>query len=143
MLRILLTVFAITLLATNLRSVENSKTAEYKSLQNAKKKFNTSIQVDSTPKTYVSNFQKFVKEADSKIDTNKKKFSELKAILNKRYPENKNCSNKITELEFNNSKLEIELDNYVLQGNGNWELFSKSLLQDLTKLDLEYKNARF
>jgi len=122
---------------------EKTKTAESKTLQNAKKTFDISKQeVNSGPKTYVSNFQKFVKEADSKIDTNKKKFAELKVRFNEICPEKKECTNILAELELDNSNLKSELDTYVLEGNGNWEEFRAELYQDLYKLDLAYNDAK-
>lgn len=136
--------FPVTLISSDLFPPNKIKTEEFKSIQNAKKtSLNSKQEVNSDPKTYISSFQKFVKEADSKIDTNKKKFSELKALLQERCQGNSECLNKIVELENNNSKLKAELDNYVLQGGGNWELFRKSLFQDLNKLDLAYNNAKF
>ena len=141
--RILLLVIPITLVSSDLYFGEKTKTAESKTLQNAKKTFDISKQeVTSGPKTYVSNFQKFVKEADTKIDTNKKKFAELKVLFEERCPEKKDCPSILADLEQHNTKLKAELDTYVLEGNGNWEVFRKSLLQDLKRLDLAYDDAK-
>lgn len=141
--RIFLLMMPITLISSGLYFDENPKSAESKSLQNAKKTFLISKQeVNSDPKTYVSNFQKFVKEADTKIDTNKKKFAELKVLFEERCPEKKDCPSILADLEQHNKKLKAELDSYVLEGNGNWEVFRKSLLQDLKRLDLAYDDAK-
>ena len=142
-LRIFLLTASASLISSNLHFEEKLKSAKSKSLQNAKNNFLLSKQeVTSDPKTYVSNFQKFVKEADSKIDTNKKKIAELKVLFNETCPEKKECKNILSELEHDNSKLKSELDTYVLEGDGNWEIFREELYQDLYKLDLAYNNAK-
>jgi len=142
-IRILLLMIPTTLISSGLYFGEKPKSQESKTLQNAKKTFLISKQeVNSDPKTYISNFQKFVKEADSKIDTNKKKFAELKVRFNEICPEKKECTNILAELELDNSNLKSELDTYVLEGNGNWEEFRAELYQDLYKLDLAYNDAK-
>ncbi len=63
-------------------------------------------------------------------------------LFNETCPEKKECKNILSELEHDNSKLKSELDTYVLEGDGNWEIFREELYQDLYKLDLAYNNAK-
>lgn len=115
---------------------------EYNSIQNLKQTFNRTKQGQkNNSKTYVSDFDKFVNQTNSTIDSNKKKFTELRNYLEAENSTSKSNIEKIVDLENKNTKLKNELDEYVMTGNGNWKLISERFSKDLKKLDVIYYNA--
>ncbi len=115
--------------------------SEYNSIQNLKKTFIVTKQNEnSIPKTFVSDFQKFVEETNSRIESNKKQFAELRMYLVGEKSQNERKINTLEFLEIKNMQLKSDLDNYVMDGNGNWKLIRDKFTADLKKLDSIYTN---
>ena len=85
-----------------------------------------------------SDFEKFVREAEEKIQISGQNILQLKL----RPLENKTTSRneylvRIGDLEKRNNVLKGELDSYILKGNGNWHSFRQELYKGLNKLNIE------
>ncbi len=141
-LRTIVPAIFITLLTSGSSSIDRSLTVEYKTLQNAKKTRDTRRnETTSFSQYYLSDFQKFVKEADSKISSNEKKIAKLKSQLQQSNIEGKNITTALSQLELKNSMLKSNLEIYVQNGTGNWKEFRDGFYKNLSKFDLAYNQV--
>ena len=141
-LRTIVPAIFITLLTSGSSSTDRSLTVEYKTLQNAKINRDTKRnETTSFSQYYLSDFQKFVKEADSKISSNEKKIAKLKSQLQQSNIEGKNITTTLSQLELKNSMLKSNLEIYVQNGTGNWKVFRDRFYKNLSKFDLAYNQV--
>lgn len=91
----------------------------------------------STQKDYNSDFEKFIKAANHKINGNEKIISELSKSLNMDNNTSAlNTQDEIVVVGKKNYDLKMKLDYYVEEGKGNWKTFKDDLNNDLSDLDL-------
>ena len=128
---------------TSCKSNSNNVNEEYYTAQDAKKKIvNSEKEIASAQKDIYSDFQKFIKEANTKIGCIEKNISELKLkSIEEKKETNEGYLIKIEDLKKSNDVLKTELDNYVHEGNGNWQIFKADFYQNLDELEIAFNDA--
>jgi hypothetical protein len=139
----LIIIFSSGLFITN--CVSNSKIVNrgYYTIPDEKANVTNSAQeIVSDQSSANSDFQKFIAEADTKINLNEENISELKLKSIKFKGENNNDYLKEIEgLEIKNYLLKMKLDNYVQWGDGNWLTFKTDFNQGLDELQVAFENV--
>ena len=128
---------------TNCKSNSSNVNEEYYTAQDAKKKMaNSEKEIASAQKDIYSDFQKFIKEANTKISRIEKNISELKLkSIEDKKKANEGYFIKIKDLEKSNDVLKMELENYVHEGNGNWQTFKTDFYHNLDELEIAFNDA--
>ncbi len=142
-IRTLIIVIIIGISVTNFNFSNSKVNPELRSLQNLK--FRTDViakTIIPAAKTFKSDFQKFIIEANTKISCNEQNIANLVTQINKNKKTKKVSLDKIIELEKININLKIKLDNYIADGNGNWKSFQSELNKNLAKLEIAYNDTK-
>lgn len=92
-----------------------------------------------TQKNFISEYRKFIKESEKKINTNKKSFAEFKLILTKINNANKAAiQTEVNGLEQKNINLKYKLVNYKTDGRqDNWTSFKHHFNNDMDELQIQ------
>ena len=109
-----------------------------------KSNVDTGEEIAYANKDTYSDFQKFIKEANTKITRNEINISEIK-LNNVESKDDLNIVNAemIDELKTSNQTFKITLDNYVQSGTGNWKTFKSELFVGLDELSASIKNVEY
>jgi TolA-binding protein len=139
----LIIIFVTGVSLTGCNSNAKNVDAGYFNSQDTKNKTeNPSQEIAPAQKDTNSDFQKFIKEANTKISSNEKNISELKLKSKEDKKEAKEEYFKtIEDLEKRNDVMKMKLYNYVHKGNGNWQTFKAEFYGDLDALETAINNA--
>ena len=83
----------------------------------------------------ITEYQQFRKEAEEKIAAQEKIISDFRIRIANEKLENKAIyEKKLAELEQKNTDMKKTLENYIEQGQNNWQLFKTEFNRDMNKL---------
>ena len=104
---------------------------------------NSANEIAFAQKDIYSDFQKFIKDANLKINKNLKNISDLKQVsLADGNITNETFYLKVEELEKNYKEIKTELDNYVAYGSGNWKEFKSDFDTSLNEFDIAFSQVK-
>ena len=135
-LTLAVTVFIAGTMLTNCKSsTEKVENAENK-LQEAKDNVIDAKQdLNKTRKDSITEYQKFKKESEEKINAHDLSIAEFKArVANEKKENRAKYEKKLAELEQKNSDLKKKLEDYKEDGKDNWDSFKLKFNHDLDEL---------
>lgn len=108
-----------------------------------KEVINSDKEIAFAQKEIYSDFQKFIKEANLKINKNLRTIIDLKvASVAEGKITNETFYSKVEELEKNNNEIKAELDNYIANGSGNWKEFKGDFDTNLHEFDIAINQVK-
>lgn len=98
-------------------------------------------ELEEANQAYLKDIDNYRKETDAKIAANAKSLEEFNARMKTEKKEAKaEYAKKIAELDKKNTDMKRRMDDYVIEGKENWEVFKAEFSRDMDELGTAFKD---